>query len=94
MGGNYRWGGGFIANLNANYRSEVFSGSGTYQAGSEVPSRVLVNAKVGYETDRWGVYVYGKNILDEEYLTYIREETQQAILGDPRVVGLILQARW
>lgn len=94
LGGNYRWDGGFIANLNANYRSEVFSGNGAYQAGSEVPSRVLVNAKIGYETDRWGAYLYGKNILDEEYLTYIREQTQQAILGDPRVVGVILQAHW
>lgn len=93
-GGNYRWGGGFIANLNANYRSEVYSGSGAFQANSEVGSRVLVNAKIGYETERWGAYLYGKNIFNEDYLTYLRDDTGQAILGDPRVVGLILQARW
>lgn len=93
-GGNYRWGSGFIANLNANYRSEVFSATGAFQPGSQVPGRTLVNAKVGYETDRWGAYVYGKNILDEEYVTYVRDDTFQAMLGDPRVVGVILQARW
>lgn len=93
-GGNYRFGSGFIANLNANYRTEVFSGTGAFQAGSEVPARTLVNAKVGYETDRWGAYIYGKNILDEEYVTYIRDDTFQGMLGDPRVVGVILQARW
>lgn len=93
-GGNYRWGSGFIANLNANYRSEVFSATGAFQPGSQVPARTLVNAKIGYEAERWGAYVYGKNILDEEYVTYVRDDTFQAMLGDPRVVGLILQARW
>ena len=93
-GGNYRWGSGFIANLNANYRTSVFSAAGAFQPGSEVPGRTLVNAKVGYETDRWGAYLYGKNILDEEYLTYVRDDTFQGMLGDPRVAGVILQARW
>lgn len=94
VGGNYRWGSGFVANLNANYRSKVFTETGFTQSGSEVGSRVLVNGKVGYETERWGVYIYGKNILDEDYLSYNRASTNQAVLGDPRVVGLILQARW
>ncbi|MFN7106776.1 MAG: TonB-dependent receptor [Brevundimonas sp.] len=94
LGGNYRWGSGFIANLNANYRSKVFSQTGSNQASSVVGSRVLVNAKLGYETGRWGVYLYGKNILDEDYMTYARTSTGEAILGDPRVVGVILQARW
>jgi iron complex outermembrane recepter protein len=94
LGGNYRWGSGFIANLNANYRSKVFSQTGSNQASSVVGSRVLVNTKFGYETDRWGVYLYGKNILDEDYMTYARPSTSQAILGEPRVVGVILQARW
>jgi iron complex outermembrane receptor protein len=94
LGGNYRWADGFVANLNANYRSKVFTQTGFEQGDSQVASRVLVNAKVGYEADRWGVYLYGKNILDEEYMSYLRASTSQAVLGDPRVVGVILQARW
>ncbi len=27
----------------------------------------LVNAKVGYEADKWDMYLYGKNIFDEGY---------------------------
>nr|WP_316626944.1 TonB-dependent receptor [uncultured Brevundimonas sp.] len=94
VGGDYRWSSGFVANLNANYRSEVFTETGIYQPGSRVAARTLVNGRFGYETERWGAYVYGKNLLDEQYLSYDRSSTNQAVLGDPRVVGLMLQARW
>jgi len=94
LGGNYRWGAGFVANFNANYRSEVFTNTGFTQESSKVSGRTLVNGRVGYETERWGAYIYGKNLLDEQYLSYNREETNQAVLGDPRVIGLMLQARW
>lgn len=94
LGGNYRWSSGFVANLNANYRSEVFTSTGYDQGESKVGGRTVVNGRVGYETDRWGAYVYAKNLLDETYLSYNRRDTDQAVLGDPRVVGLMLQARW
>ncbi len=93
-GGNLRWGDGFVANLNASYRSSVYTEAGAAQADSEVSARTLVNAKLGYETARWGAYVYGRNIFDEEYMTYVRRGWDQAILGAPRVVGLMLQAKW
>lgn len=94
LGGNYRWGGGFVANLNANYRSEVFTNTGYAQADSKVGARTVVNGRLGFETEGWGAYVYAKNLLDEDYLSYSRPSTSQAVLGDPRVVGLMLQARW
>lgn len=94
LGGNYRWSSGFVANLNANYRSEVFTSTGYDQGESKVGGRTVVNGRVGYETERWGAYVYAKNLLDETYLSYNRPTTNQAVLGDPRVVGLMLQARW
>ena len=31
----------------------------------------LVNAKIGYETDFWDVALWGKNLNDEEYSTYV-----------------------
>lgn len=93
-GATYRWAEGFIANINANYRSEVFSEVGTAQPTSEVGARTLVNTRVGWETDRWGVYAYAHNLFDEEYVSYRRSGYDTAVLGDPRVVGLILQAQW
>ena len=94
LGGNYRWGAGFVANLNANYRSEVYTSTGFDQDDSRVGARTLVNGRIGYETVRWGAYAYAKNLLDEHYMSYYRPDTGQAVLGDPRTVGLMLEARW
>lgn len=93
-GGNYRWGDGWVVNLNASYRSEVFTEAGAFQADSKVDARTLVNGRFGYETAGWGAYVFGRNLLDETYMTYARGDDREAILGAPRVVGLVLQANW
>ncbi len=93
-GANYRWSQGFVANLNAGYRTKVFTQVGVDQAATEVGDRLLVGGRVGYETDRWGAYVYAKNLLDEEYMTFTFAGSNRAMLGDPRVVGLSLEARW
>ena len=93
-GGTYRWSNGFVANLNANYRSEVYSEVGAAQPTSRVGDRTIVNTRVGYETDRWGAFVYAHNLFDEEYFSYRRTGYDTAVLGDPRVVGVMLQANW
>jgi outer membrane receptor protein involved in Fe transport len=93
-GANYRWTSGFVANLNANYRSAVYTEAGASQAASRVSSRTVVNGKFGYETGRWGAYLYGENLFDADYASYVSPTLQQAVLGRPRVVGLILQANW
>jgi len=94
LGGNYRWGGGFVANLNASYRSSVYTSTGFNQDATKVGGRTLVNGRLGYETDRWGAYVYAKNLLDEHHMNYVRPSTDQALLGEPRVIGAMLQANW
>lgn len=93
-GGTYRWSSGFVANLNANYRSEVYSEVGAAQPTSRVGDRTIVNTRIGYETDRWGAFVYAHNLFDEEYFSYRRTGYDTAVLGDPRVVGVMLQANW
>lgn len=93
-GVNYRWASGFVANLNASYRSAVFSEAGAFQADSEVGARTLVNARFGYDAGAWGAYVYGENLFDEAYMSYNRESWNQAVLGDPRVIGVLLQVDW
>jgi len=94
LGGNWRWSNNLVANLNANYRSEVFTNTGAFQAGSEVGARILVNGRFGYETDRWGLYLFGKNLFDEDYMSYNQPDYNRAVLGNPRTIGAQLQARW
>ena len=97
----------FTYNLAAQYRSPggIFSrvelqGFGTYffdeaNQFSQAPF-ALVNARLGYEGDNYGVYLFANNLFDTEYLT-----TQFAGLGntlssygDRRTIGLQVRARF
>ncbi|AYV48956.1 TonB-dependent receptor [Caulobacter flavus] len=94
IGGDYRFGNGLVANLNANYRDRSYTEAGGEQDGRIAGERTLVNGRFGYESDRWGAYVFGKNLLNEKYSQYSREDVPVALLGEPRVLGVSLEARW
>jgi len=95
LGGDYRFGAGWVAHLDGGYKSSAFSAAGLDQAqDSRVKGRLLFNGRFGYDSGRWGAYVYGKNLLDATYSQYTRTDVPVAMLGEPRVVGLTLEARW
>lgn len=94
LGGNLRWGNGFVANLNANYRGDTYSATGINQEDYAIKARTLVNGKIGWENDRFGVFAYGNNLFEEEYIQYNQISQNRAMLGAPRVLGVILEARW
>lgn len=56
----------------------------------------LINARLGYETEQYEIYLWGKNLTDEVYATrglefdqWDGDGTQQFIrLGDPRQLGI------
>ncbi len=50
----------------------------------------LVNAKVGYETDHFDIYLYGKNISNEEY----DSDTSFTLYSDPGEYGLQVVGRF
>lgn len=85
---NARFGPGFTANLNANYRSFVFTGVGQDQGQYKVGGRTVVNGRIGYETGRWSLFAFARNIFNEEYMQYQYEAIHQAILGEPQTVGI------
>ncbi|MEW9856579.1 TonB-dependent receptor [Novosphingobium sp. M1R2S20] len=91
-GANVRFGGGFNANINASYRSAVLTDVAIPQADSRVGARTLVNARIGYETDRWSLSLFANNLFDEKYDQYVNEVTNFAVIGAPRSVGVVLKA--
>ncbi|CAN5447415.1 N/A [soil metagenome] len=94
-GADYRWDNGLVANLNANYRAKVYSQADVNQATEDlVKARALVNGRFGYEQEHWGIYLFGKNLLDKTYTQYSRANDNIALLGDPRVIGVSLETRW
>ncbi|MCI4592168.1 TonB-dependent receptor [Sphingobium sp. BYY-5] len=91
---NAQFGPGFVANLNANYRTSVFTGVGQDQDQYKVGARTVVNGKIGYETDHWSLFIFARNILNEEYRQYEYAAIHQAILGEPQTFGLGASIHW
>jgi len=98
VGGDYRWDNGLVANLNANYRAKAYTEAGGEQDGRIADARTLVNGRFGYEAahlgGHWGAYVFAKNLLNEKYKQYTREDVPVALLGEPRILGVTLETRW
>lgn len=92
LGANWRFEGGWLANLNANFRDKVYTDVGT--DAPRLSSRTLLNAKFGYETLDWSAWVFANNLLDRHYVQYRWATDPVAIVGAPRVVGIGFEARW
>lgn len=92
VGGNFRWGQGWVANVNASYRDRMYGevGAGSYVHGA----RTVANVKIGYEALGWSAYVFANNLFDEHYTQYVWQDDPNVILGAPRVVGVGLEYRW
>ncbi len=57
----------------------------------EMDAYELVNAKIGYEWEHVDFYIYGKNILDEEYY---HENVSMVSFSDSREIGARLTYRF
>ncbi|WP_294235743.1 TonB-dependent receptor [uncultured Sphingomonas sp.] len=80
--------GAISGNVNANYRSAVYTDIGTAQARSRLSGRTVVNARLAYDAGRWDVFAFARNLLAEDYLQYRRPDGIQGILGDPQTFGV------
>ncbi|MET4897854.1 TonB-dependent receptor [Sphingomonadaceae bacterium jetA1] len=87
--------GAIRGNLNANYRSGVFTDVGTLQSRYRVSGRTVVNARIGYDGGAWTVFAFARNLLDEKYLQYRAPDGtrggQRGIVGDPQTFGAGLE---
>ena len=89
-----RPGNGVFANINANGKSEFY-----YSDSNDSKSEpfTLLNAKIGYESEDWSVYIWGRNLTNEKYGVrgfYFGNEPdidwidkQYIRFGDPRQMG-------
>ncbi len=55
----------------------------------------IYNAKIGYEGSNWDVYLYGKNLFDEEYFSSGRVSVAMTgNVGEPRTFGFLASIRF
>jgi outer membrane receptor protein involved in Fe transport len=94
-GVDYRWTNGLVGHLDGNYRSKSFQQADINQSDEDVvKSRLLFNGRFGYEREHWGLYAFGKNLLNATYSQYTRYDVPIALLSEPRVIGVTLETRW
>jgi len=53
----------------------------------------IVNAKVGYESENYDIYLYAKNLFDKNHDT-INYSKYYTIYSDPREIGVQLAYRF
>ena len=57
----------------------------------------LYNMKMGYERDKWDIYLYVKNLSDEQYFLEAYDDPSigwVGTIGNPRTIGLALNYRF
>lgn len=86
----YRHDSGFMCQAGVLYTDKIYWGP---ENTDERDAVTTVNAKVGYETESFDVYLYGTNIFDERYSTAYIPNLFNTV-GHPQEFGLRLVYRW
>jgi len=106
VGGEYRWNGGLLGRdgeyftaLDAFYRSD-FSSSPTESDFLTVDGYTTLNGRLGFRsTQGLDIFLWGKNLLDEEYFELLAAQPGNSGLfvgqpADPRTYGITLRAQF
>ncbi|MEM7357527.1 MAG: TonB-dependent receptor [Pseudomonadota bacterium] len=94
IGGTWEFASGWFFSADASYTSSAF-GDAQNTPSTKSDSRFLVDTRIGYETDRYSVFLYADNLFDEEYLEEGPPVAGNLItIGDPRTYGVVGQIRY
>ncbi len=78
---------GIYVQADANFRSHAFTEVANDPTGFE-QERTIVNAKIGYKTEKIDAYIFSNNLFDEEYVASAFENDPLLKVGDGRSVGV------
>ena len=92
-GGTWESDRGWFVNLNGNWRSGAYQEVGD-QNRRQLRGHALINAKAGWRGSHSGIYATVTNLFDAHYFdySYLNGTTRNSQFGDPRVLGLTLEA--
>ena len=100
VGGAYRHQSGFFIGADYNYKSDSINSIARQDAEFEqerLPARAILNLKFGYEMEHASLYLYARNLLNEEYVTHRNTgpRLQHTVrVGEPRILGVQLTTSW
>ena len=87
VGFRYDLAGGFFIGSSLRGTKETYYDAANTEAFSE-DGYLVWDAQVGYEQENWSVVVYGRNLLDEEYYSFINPQIAAGTPGDPQLFGV------
>ncbi|WP_300573684.1 TonB-dependent receptor [Phenylobacterium sp.] len=89
LGGAWQGADGFFASANANYQSASFADTGNSRKNG---ARTLISAKAGYDFGPVTGAIFVRNLFDVDYVK--DANAARPLLGEPRIFGVSLEARY
>ncbi len=87
LGIRYDFEGGFYAQTSARASGSTSFDAANTNAFSQ-DAYIVWDAEIGYANDRFSVALFGRNLLDEEYYTFINPQIFAGSPGNPQVFGV------
>ena len=79
--------GGFFIGSSVRAALDTYYDAANTEAFSEEGCWVW-DAQVGYEQENWSVTVFGRNLLEEDYYSFINPQIAAGTPGDPQLFGI------
>ncbi|MEM6708492.1 MAG: TonB-dependent receptor [Pseudomonadota bacterium] len=99
LGANWRNAQGWFAAGSYSYVDSAYT-EVSAPAITEISERNLLSGRLGYEADQWRAYLWGTNLLDDEYELGLFDGTVFGLggaygrVGQPRTLGVGFQYNW
>jgi outer membrane receptor protein involved in Fe transport len=99
LGGLYQSDNGFFTSLTYSYTDKTYSRIDSPQF-TKIQNRSLLSGRFGYQQDDWRAYIWGNNLLDDEYELFVQDGRAFGIpaaygsVGASRALGIGLQLDW
>lgn len=98
IGANYSHISGFFAGANYRWVDEAYTTIGAVEE-TTMSERNIVDAKIGFRTEHWSAYLWGTNLLDDFYETYLYDARIFGVdaygsVSTPRRVGIGMEFYW
>ena len=87
VGFRYDLPGGFFFGSSVRGTRKTYYDAANTEAFSE-DGYLVLDAQVGYEQENWSVTIYGRNLLEEDYYTFINPQIAGGTPGDPQLFGV------
>lgn len=99
IGGMYQNDNGFFASLTYSYTDKTYSRVDAPEI-TKIRDRNLLSGRVGYQQDSWRVYLWGNNLLDDDYELFVQDGRAFGLpgaygsVGESRTLGAGFQLSW